>query len=76
MNNSESGPSEDAASTQSHALPKAPVAFKRRAQVHFPVIGIGASAGGVEALSEFFGAIPPAAWPSSSSSTWRPTRRV
>ena len=26
---------------------------------HFPVVGIGASAGGVEALEAFFGAMPP-----------------
>jgi two-component system, chemotaxis family, CheB/CheR fusion protein len=39
---------------QSHLLPAAPVEFEQRAQIEFPVVGIGASAGGVEALSKFF----------------------
>ena len=43
----------------------------------FPVVGIGASAGGLEAFQEFFAACRPTpGWPSSSSSTSTPgTRR-
>lgn len=37
----------------------APVDFSRRARLDFPVVGIGASAGGVEALRTFFAAVPP-----------------
>jgi two-component system CheB/CheR fusion protein len=44
----------DAAAAQSHKLPAGPVAFEERACINFPVVGIGASAGGVEALSSFF----------------------
>lgn len=39
--------------------PSAPVNFAVRANLPFPVVGIGASAGGVEALREFFAATPP-----------------
>lgn len=42
----------------SHTLPEGPVGFERRANLDFPVVGIGASAGGVEALSAFFRATP------------------
>ena len=41
------------------------------------VVGIGASAGGLEALERFFGNLPDSpGWRSSSSSTSRPTSRV
>lgn len=38
----------------------APLDFTARAKLPFPVVGIGASAGGVEALRTFFGACSPA----------------
>jgi two-component system, chemotaxis family, CheB/CheR fusion protein len=42
------------AEVQSHTLPAGPVGFEERAHLPFPVVGVGASAGGVEALSSFF----------------------
>ncbi|MGH8202445.1 MAG: chemotaxis protein CheB, partial [Steroidobacteraceae bacterium] len=36
----------------------APIDQSVRAKLAFPVVGIGASAGGVEALRQFFGATP------------------
>ena len=47
------------ATVQSHTLPEGPVGFEERARLPFPVVGVGASAGGVEALSSFFRATPP-----------------
>jgi two-component system CheB/CheR fusion protein len=44
----------DTAATQSHKLAAGPVALEQCASLGFPVVGIGASAGGVEALSSFF----------------------
>jgi len=35
------------------------VAAKSRAQPQFPVVGIGASAGGLEAFEQFFTSMPP-----------------
>src|SRR5262245_24286129 len=35
------------------------VGMEERAVLDFPVVGIGASAGGLEAFSEFFDAMPP-----------------
>ena len=37
----------------------APTAATRPVQLPFPIVGIGASAGGIEALQEFFKGIPP-----------------
>ena len=54
MNNDKYDRNTDAATTQSHTLPAAPVDFEERARLPFPVVGIGASAGGVEALCSFF----------------------
>ena len=54
MNNDNSNHDVDAAATQSHKLSAGPAAFEDRAAISFPVVGIGASAGGVEALSSFF----------------------
>jgi chemotaxis response regulator CheB len=36
----------------------APVDFVARARLPFPVVGIGASAGGIDALKAFFEAVP------------------
>jgi two-component system CheB/CheR fusion protein len=38
----------------------APIDFVGRARLPFPVVGIGASAGGIDALKAFFEAVPPA----------------
>jgi two-component system CheB/CheR fusion protein len=54
--NSETSP--DIAVAKSHTLPEAPTGLERRTNLDFVVVGIGASAGGVEALSAFFGAMP------------------
>ena len=37
----------------------APVDFSERARSPFPIVGIGASAGGIEALKAFFAAADP-----------------
>jgi two-component system, chemotaxis family, CheB/CheR fusion protein len=58
MNDDKSSSSESVASTHSNTQPEEPVGFEHRGQLDFPVIGIGASAGGVEALSRFFRAAP------------------
>ena len=55
--NTETNPSSVTAA-ESHTLPDAPQGFEVRANLAFPVIGLGASAGGVAALSEFFRAVP------------------
>jgi two-component system CheB/CheR fusion protein len=49
---------DDSVKPESHLLPAAPVELEQRARFHFPVVGIGASAGGVEALSKFFRGTP------------------
>jgi two-component system CheB/CheR fusion protein len=60
LNNPDSHQSESVALSQSHTLPAGPVGLEQReARLEFPVVGIGASAGGVEALSELFRAAPP-----------------
>ena len=58
MNNDSPTPAENAATADSHTLPAAPVGSEQRANLAFPVVGIGASAGGLEALSIFFRATP------------------
>lgn len=42
----------------SHTLPAAPVGSEQRANLSFPIVAVGASAGGLEALSTFFRATP------------------
>ena len=54
MNEIEREPSSDG----HRDLPSAPVGSEARANLPFWIVGIGASAGGVEALSEFFKAMP------------------
>jgi len=56
MNNDKA--SESAAPVDSSTLPEGPVGFEQRSHLDFPVIGVGASAGGVEALSQLFRAAP------------------
>jgi two-component system, chemotaxis family, CheB/CheR fusion protein len=58
MSNETMNQDEDASIAQSHSLPEAPTGFEERANLDFPVVGIGASAGGIDALSKFFQAVP------------------
>jgi two-component system, chemotaxis family, CheB/CheR fusion protein len=51
-------PAEHVATANSHTLPAAPVGSEQRANLSFPIVGVGASAGGLEALSTFFRATP------------------
>ena len=54
LNNENVSSAADLATAKSHTLPQPPVESERRANLDFPVVGIGASAGGVEALTAFF----------------------
>ena len=48
----------------------------RPPQSDFPIVGVGASAGGLEAFRQLLGALPTTpAWPSCSCSTWTPPRK-
>jgi two-component system CheB/CheR fusion protein len=58
LNNGSLKSPEDPAAAGSHSLPAAPVGSEQRANLPFPVIGVGASAGGIEALSTFFRSAP------------------
>jgi two-component system CheB/CheR fusion protein len=58
VDNDNSNKATASAEVQSHTLPEGPVGFEERAHLPFPVVGVGASAGGVEALSSFFRAAP------------------
>ena len=58
MNNESPNPPQDAAVATSHTLPAAPVGSEDRAKLPFSVVGIGASAGGIEALSGLLRAAP------------------
>ena len=49
---------ENAAPIESNPLQAGPGGFEHRSHLDFPVVGIGASAGGIEALSRFFRAAP------------------
>ena len=46
-------------SDQSEDAITAPTGFEQRANLPFPVVGIGASAGGLSALEAFFAKVPP-----------------
>ncbi len=61
MSSTETDPNDPNASTPSRAAEEAaaPIDHSVRAKLAFPVVGIGASAGGVEALQSFFTACPP-----------------
>jgi two-component system CheB/CheR fusion protein len=59
VNNETAKPAKDASVADSHSLPAGPVGSEERAALDFPVVGIGASAGGVEALTQLFKAAPP-----------------
>src|SRR5882757_4295111 len=54
----ESSPGEDLSSRGGDADVTAPVDFSDRSTLHFPVVGIGASAGRIQALSALLKAIP------------------
>jgi len=49
---------DSAATANSHTLPAAPIGFEQGANLPFPVVGIGASAGGIEALTAFLQSAP------------------
>lgn len=60
MSSADQDPGEAAAATPSGAPDEAsaPIDLATRAALAFPVVGIGASAGGVEVLRTFFAACP------------------
>jgi two-component system, chemotaxis family, CheB/CheR fusion protein len=58
MNDSKVDQAEPLADSRVARTPAAPVGFEARADLPFPVVGIGASAGGLGPLTEFFEVVP------------------